>query len=369
VVHRLLTGGPVSLRLEALCTWRDAHGERHADGPPLRTTQLSDGVLVEDAYRLAGPGWQPGGGWHLGAYHREEAGRGLAATEDLWLAGTFVDRVAPGGISEISAWAGPPEQRPPAASVVIAAARERAHDAAELELLGAMAAQIGQFVERRRAEERIALHADHLAAVAELSEQLSRTQDHRAARPTLVSSIRELSAADQVVLLEPDGAGLLVVTAESGGLLPEGLAFDLRTDTAVAIQVFQAGEGRFVPDLIADQSASRTIIARTQLQSAHYEPLVRDGKVVGVLVVAMRQQHTRDAGGLGSLMRLLAAEAAGGLALADALATLDDRARTDGLTGVANRRAWDDALPLELARAHRAGTPVSVAILDLDHFK
>jgi len=128
VVHRVVSAPePVGLAVAAMCTWRDAHGERHADGPAPRTTQLGDGVLVEDAYRLAGPGWQPGGGWHLGAYHREEAGRGLAATEDLWLAGTFVDRVAPGGTSEISAWAGPPDQRPPAASAVIATARERAH--------------------------------------------------------------------------------------------------------------------------------------------------------------------------------------------------------------------------------------------------
>ncbi|HSK35185.1 MAG TPA: CHASE domain-containing protein, partial [Actinomycetota bacterium] len=44
-------------------------------------------------------------------------------------------------------------------------------------------------------------------------------------------------------------------------------------------------------------------------------------------------------------------------------------ARTDGLTGVANRRAWDEELPRELARAVRSGQRVCVALLDLDHFK
>jgi len=44
-------------------------------------------------------------------------------------------------------------------------------------------------------------------------------------------------------------------------------------------------------------------------------------------------------------------------------------ARTDALTGVANRRAGDDELPRELARAARSGTPLCVALLDLDHFK
>ena len=44
-------------------------------------------------------------------------------------------------------------------------------------------------------------------------------------------------------------------------------------------------------------------------------------------------------------------------------------ARTDGLTGVANRRAWDDELPRELARSARSGRQLCVALLDLDHFK
>ncbi|HJU02314.1 MAG TPA: diguanylate cyclase [Actinomycetes bacterium] len=44
-------------------------------------------------------------------------------------------------------------------------------------------------------------------------------------------------------------------------------------------------------------------------------------------------------------------------------------ARTDSLTGVPNRRAWDEELPRELARAARSGLPVCVALLDLDHFK
>src|SRR3954465_13008545 len=39
------------------------------------------------------------------------------------------------------------------------------------------------------------------------------------------------------------------------------------------------------------------------------------------------------------------------------------------LTGVANRRAWEDEARRNLARAHRTGEPLSFAILDLDQFK
>lgn len=44
-------------------------------------------------------------------------------------------------------------------------------------------------------------------------------------------------------------------------------------------------------------------------------------------------------------------------------------ANTDGLTGIANRRRFDDALAKELALISRTKSPLSLLILDVDHFK
>lgn len=44
-------------------------------------------------------------------------------------------------------------------------------------------------------------------------------------------------------------------------------------------------------------------------------------------------------------------------------------ANTDGLTGIANRRRFDDVLAQELARISRTHSPLSLLILDVDHFK
>ncbi len=44
-------------------------------------------------------------------------------------------------------------------------------------------------------------------------------------------------------------------------------------------------------------------------------------------------------------------------------------AGTDPLTGLANRRAWEDGAARLLAAAERSGGPVTVALLDLDGFK
>jgi diguanylate cyclase (GGDEF)-like protein/PAS domain S-box-containing protein len=48
---------------------------------------------------------------------------------------------------------------------------------------------------------------------------------------------------------------------------------------------------------------------------------------------------------------------------------MHEQANKDPLTGLFNRRYLDDTLPRELHRALRHNTPVSIAMLDIDHFK
>ena len=61
--------------------------------------------------------------------------------------------------------------------------------------------------------------------------------------------------------------------------------------------------------------------------------------------------------------------------LATAIASIDDRAKlaaqaaTDPLTGLANRRTLHDRLAAEIARSVRHSRTLSVAVIDIDHFK
>jgi len=50
-------------------------------------------------------------------------------------------------------------------------------------------------------------------------------------------------------------------------------------------------------------------------------------------------------------------------------AKLETQTRQDGLTGLANRRNLDELLAAEVARCTRYGRPMSVVMIDLDHFK
>ena len=51
------------------------------------------------------------------------------------------------------------------------------------------------------------------------------------------------------------------------------------------------------------------------------------------------------------------------------IATLADAARTDALTGLLNRRGFQELMEVEIERALRSSRPLAILIGDLDHFK
>ena len=94
------------------------------------------------------------------------------------------------------------------------------------------------------------------------------------------------------------------------------------------------------------------------------QPLIKDGMVLGVLSIGWPDTIRAD-GPRATVATLLAHEAAGAIARADAMHHLADEAQTDALTGLPNRRAWDAHLKCVSADQQ----PYAIAILDLDHFK
>ena len=58
-----------------------------------------------------------------------------------------------------------------------------------------------------------------------------------------------------------------------------------------------------------------------------------------------------------------------GVVMVGLVSVLHGVAREDPLTGLANRRAWDERLDAEIERAQRSGEVLSVVVVDLDGFK
>ena len=121
--HRLLAGGPVTVALEVLCTWRDAHAEGTAAGPPPPVTSVMDGFEVAGAYRVAGPGFVPAGDWWYGATCEEEAARAHRDRGPVACGPLRGGFERPGDVIEVTAWADDLATTSPAAGAIIETAR------------------------------------------------------------------------------------------------------------------------------------------------------------------------------------------------------------------------------------------------------
>lgn len=82
-------------------------------------------------------------------------------------------------------------------------------------------------------------------------------------------------------------------------------------------------------------------------------------------VTALRAEH-----GVPPLVCAAAVVLWAGVALAaDVLGRRASTAHVDPLTGLPDRRGWDDELEHAIDRRERRGTPLSLALVDIDHFK
>jgi diguanylate cyclase (GGDEF)-like protein len=207
-----------------------------------------------------------------------------------------------------------------------------------------------------------------MAAVTEATRELARTTDAKVARGIICAAACTVTAARFAKLMERSPDGDLVMTANHGLDAGPPLNVPLGDETSGAGAVFLSKKPLFVENARDDDRISQRIVMATGAVSMHFEPVLRNEETVAVLVVGWNRQ-VDGSSRIAASMRMLAAETAMALERSDLLARLKEVARTDDLTGLLNRRGWEEKLPQELARSKRHKDPLCVAMLDLDFFK
>jgi diguanylate cyclase (GGDEF)-like protein len=205
-------------------------------------------------------------------------------------------------------------------------------------------------------------------AVTEATRALARSVDAATARTAVCEAARQVADAPVAALFEPSPNG--------GGLAPSAVVGALLTDLRLPLDgasgaalAFARAEEVFVAPGHREGAADREFMQRTNAKAILWHPVIRDRSALGVLAIAWHEPVDGVSLRLSALIQLLGAEAAVAIGRADLLGRLQHMARTDDLTGLPNRRHWEEQLPRELARASRGSQPVCVAMLDLDHFK
>jgi len=187
---------------------------------------------------------------------------------------------------------------------------------------------------------------------------------------TALELVSELCAGAAFVDVRDDGT--YVVDNAAGTLAPargEHGALDPASFVARC-----AREGAPLPHVALDRASPRPLLAADEAigpaacGDLRAIPLVVAGDVVGALVVVTRPGERLASTTIATIVAIADVTALS-LSSAKAFDAIERRATTDGLTGVWNRRTLDEKLHEAAARAKRSGTPVTVLLTDVDHFK
>jgi diguanylate cyclase (GGDEF)-like protein len=237
-------------------------------------------------------------------------------------------------------------------------------DVAIAELVaGSIAAAIrsAQLDEERR--ERL----DSIERVLAVSRDLAADLDRERVIVSICGAARDLLHADLVAYLDraPDGG----YRVEHGVGLVDAAVVGTPVDVAdgllgQALARRQRVVGRVGPDDWPTLLGALAGQARLGIAL----PLEIDGSVAGLLVASRVDERDRLADVELRIADLLVAQAIIALRNADLHGRVAEAAVRDPLTGLLNRRYFDTALIHAFAAARRAGTPLSVIVLDLDRF-
>jgi diguanylate cyclase (GGDEF)-like protein len=211
------------------------------------------------------------------------------------------------------------------------------------------------------------LTADRLLAIIRTQNEIAATRlDLPSVMALVAERARALTGAEAAVIELARGDEMVYEVGSGAAAAYVGT----RLPIAASLSGRCVLEGRtlYCEDATADPRVSREACERVGAMSMLCVPLTHAGRVVGVLKVYDSRTHAfsaHDADTLDLLSGLIAAH----MAHAADFEVRRHESRHDALTGLANRRAFDERLEAEMARARRHGGGLAVCLVDLDRFK
>jgi diguanylate cyclase (GGDEF)-like protein len=208
----------------------------------------------------------------------------------------------------------------------------------------------------------------------EASQRFVTTLEQRALFDTVVATAGQLISADRIVAASFDGASgeILIERVVGGGAqLQDGQRFPLNAGLysfaiqkrkTVLIDDLNRYGGKYFRMTPADATAS-------ELRALLILPLIDDeARCIGILSLesAIPGHFTPQSE---HLLATLAGNASVALLRALLYRRMEVMATTDGLTGLSNHRHFQELLAREIDRSKRYGPPLSLLLLDIDHFK
>ncbi|MCE0539999.1 diguanylate cyclase [Kineosporia rhizophila] len=225
-------------------------------------------------------------------------------------------------------------------------------------------AHVFDVTDRRRAETALADSEANLAAINVVTRRILSGED---ARGAIVTALVDIAGANLASLLERGPGADTVITGSSDPRLV-GTSFHPDAVPATAA-VWREEEALFIERAEEHPLINQDLVHAMGVKSILYQPVKSGDEMIALLSVSWDQVLTDLTDRRLAAVALLADEAAFALEHDALLRRYEDLAGTDQLTGLPNRRSWDERLSVLIAAARRRGEPFVVALADVDRFK
>lgn len=211
------------------------------------------------------------------------------------------------------------------------------------------------------------MEADRLRAIIRAQTDIAAADlDTTDVMKLVVERARRITRASAGVIELPDDDEM--VCAVTTGEATPYLGNRLKRDSSLSGHCLDVGKVLHCEDSDIDPRVDAEACRRVNARSMICVPLRHRRSVVGVLRVYSPEPNRfdrRDIETLQMLSDLISAQ----IAHADLYELEPKESRTDALTGLFNRPAYDERLEVESARAARNQRPLALCIFDLDGFK
>jgi len=202
-----------------------------------------------------------------------------------------------------------------------------------------------------------------IAALYRITSIVQKTVNEQEVLEEILDGItREFGYSDVSILLLDEGSNELKVRASRGNANAS-----ISVPLGNGIIGFAAVQRELV--YVDDVNTDSTYIANNDTTArAVIVPLIVNDKLLGVLDVEVSKERVIQPYDL-DLLRSLSSQIAMTIAHAKHVANVEFQAITDGMTGLYNYRYFRTILQQEFKRAVRYSRPLTLFMIDIDHFK
>ena len=236
-------------------------------------------------------------------------------------------------------------------------------------LIENIVSQVAISLEKEFLQEELKKREQELSLINRLAGVITSSLNIHDVYDAFVAGLREVLDVDytMVALIDEDELVFSAISTEVGSAWKTGSRTNLSSTPTEWIATHKKSllESDLIQDSIFPTGAE---FIKRGIRSIVYLPLITKGEVIGSLTVASRRPNAYSKAQI-NLLERLASQVSTSIANSQLYAKAEQRARVDELTGLFNRRHFDEVLSREINRHSRYGSILSLVFIDLDNFK